>query len=100
MSFLKKIAERILGSSTGELKDPDGIYLYIQCAHCGSPIRVRADKKYDLQQDYESGALTLHKEIMDGKCFRLIYATLQFDAAYHIVNQAIEGGKLISWEEY
>ncbi len=100
MNFLKKIAERIFGSNTGELKDPDGIYLYIQCANCGSPIRIRADRHYDLQQDYDSGALVLRKEIMDGKCFRLIYATIQFDAAYHIVDQTVEGGKLITWEEY
>ncbi|MBN2004727.1 MAG: hypothetical protein JXA21_15325 [Anaerolineae bacterium] len=100
MNILKRITEYLFGSDTGEIKDPDGIYLYVQCDHCGGAVRVRADKLHDLQHDYESGGFILRKEIMDGKCFRLIYATLQFDAAYHIVGQTIEGGKLITWEEY
>lgn len=100
MGFLKKISELLLGSDRGEIKDPDGIYLYFRCDQCGSPIRIRVDKRHDLQRDYDSGGLLLSKEIMDGKCFRLIHAQIRFDAAYHITNSTVEGGTLITWDDY
>jgi (2Fe-2S) ferredoxin len=41
-----------------------------------------------------------NKEIMDGTCFQLIYATIQFNPAYRIVDQEVKGGELIDWEQY
>ncbi len=100
MGFLKKIIEAVFGSGGGEIRDPDGIYLYIKCSRCGALVRVRADKRHDLQRDYDSGELILRKEVMDGACFSLIQTTTRFDAGYRIIDQQIEGGEFISWEEY
>jgi len=100
MGFLKKIAGAIFGSSDGETRDPDGIYLYIKCARCGSPVRVRADRRHDLQRDYDTGEYVLHKEVMDGSCFTLIRTMTRFDGAYRVLEQEIEGGEFLTWEQY
>lgn len=100
MGFLRKIIESVFGSDGGESRDPDGIYLYIKCDHCGAAVRVRADKRHDLQRDYDTGELILSKEIMDGTCFNLIQTTTRFGAGYRIIDQQINGGEFISWEEY
>ncbi len=100
MGFLKRIIEAVLGSDGGDVRDPDGINLYIRCDRCGAPVRIRADKRHDLQRDYDSGELILRKEVMDGTCFKLIQTTTRFDAGYKIIDQQIDGGEFISWEEY
>jgi hypothetical protein len=100
MGFLKRIINSVFKSGSGEIRDPDGIYLYIKCDHCGAPVRVRADKRHDLQRDYDSGELILRKEVMDGACFSLIQTTTRFDAGFRIIDQQIEGGEFISFEEY
>lgn len=99
MGFLKKLFEGIFGGE-GQIRDRDGIYIYVQCDKCGAPVRVRADKHHDLQRDLEHGGYVLRKEIMDGTCFQLMYATLHFDAAYNVVDREIEGGEFITHEEY
>ncbi|MCJ7551078.1 MAG: hypothetical protein MUQ30_15495 [Anaerolineae bacterium] len=100
MGFLKKVINSVFGGGNGEVRDPDGIYLYIKCDRCGAPVRVRADKRHDLQQDYDTGGYILRKEVMDGGCFTLVRTTTRFDAVYRIVDQQIEGGDFISCEEY
>lgn len=100
MGFFKRIKDAIFGSAEGEIRDPDGIYLYIKCSRCGAPVRIRADKRHDLQRDYDTGEFVLNKEIMDGTCFNLIYATVRFSPSYQIVDQEIQGGEFITWEEY
>ncbi len=96
MGFLKKL----LGEKK-QTGDPDGIYFFLQCGHCGEKLRVRADKRHDLQRDYDSGRLTWRKEIMDARCFRIMYATVVFDASYRVQTQEVEGqGRFISEEEY
>lgn len=100
MGFLKKIVETLFGSSQGEVKDSQGIYFYVKCSRCGTPLRIRADKHHDLQRDYDTGEYVLRKEIMDGSCFSLMQATIRFDPSYRIVDRQIDGGEFISWEEY
>lgn len=100
MKFLKRLSERLFGSANGELQDPNGIYLYIKCNKCGAPVRLRIDKRNDLMRDYDTGMLTLNKEIMDGTCFSLMYANVVFDGAYQMVSQEITGGEFIDWETY
>ncbi|MBN1248008.1 MAG: hypothetical protein JXC32_10150 [Anaerolineae bacterium] len=100
MGILGKIREVLFGSATGEIRDPMGIYIYAKCDRCGAPVRIRVDKAHDLQRDYDTGGFILHKEIMDGTCFALMQATVRFSARYAIVESEVEGGRLISWEEY
>ncbi|MEJ5311531.1 MAG: hypothetical protein WHX52_17365 [Anaerolineae bacterium] len=100
MTFLNKLRKLFSGSGETQWRDQDGIYFYVKCNKCGSPVRIRADKHHDLHSDYDRGGYTLRKEIMDGTCFSLIYATIHFDEAYRIVEQEIEGGAFITAEEY
>ncbi len=95
------ILKRLFGARDQSGKDPDGIYFYVQCDHCGEKLRLRADKKYDLVRDYETGELTWKKEIMDGRCFRIMYAHVVLDPYFRIQSQEIEGqGRFITEEEY
>ncbi len=80
--------------------DPDGIYAYVKCGKCGTPLTIRADKRHDLQRDFDGDGYIWRKEVMDGKCFKLFYFTLHFDEAYHITDREIEGGEFISKEAY
>jgi len=98
MSFLSKL----LGTKEQEQQgDPDGIYFYVQCDNCGEKLRIRADKRHDLMRDYESGELTWNKEIMDARCFRIMYAQVTLDKKYRVQSQTIEGqGHFIIKEEF
>ena len=97
MGILRRLFQ---GGEKGD-GDANGIYFYVQCDNCGEKLRVRADKRHDLVRDYETGSLTWKKEIMDGRCFRIMYAEVVFDSRYRVQSKEIEGkGHFISREEY
>jgi hypothetical protein len=96
MGFLDK-----LGSLFSSEPRDDAVYLFVQCDKCGAKLRIRADKQYDLSPDYEGGgAYFLRKEMLDSKCFTLMYAEVHFDRQYNIVSSDVQGGRLISQEEF
>jgi hypothetical protein len=97
-----KWLERLRGSvgSEGRLRDPDGIYLYVRCGRCGQKLKVRADRRFDLTRDLDEGGYVLRKEMMDGTCFSLMYATIRFDENYRVVSWEIEGGEFITEDEF
>lgn len=99
MGFLKRLfgREREEGSDTG-YKDPAGIYLYVKCSHCGTCVKLRADKKYDLENN--GNGYTWHKTIVDSKCFRRMQTEVQFDRKYEVVNAQLDGGQYITEAEY
>jgi (2Fe-2S) ferredoxin len=98
MKLLKRL--RGLVDGEGRSRDPDGIYFYVRCGRCGQKLKVRADRRFDLVRDLDEGGYVLHKEMMDGTCFSLMYATVRFDDDKRIVSQEIEGGEFISEEEF
>ena len=100
MALFKKILSSIFGSKDREIKDRDGFYFYIRCDKCGTPVRVRVNKHNDFLLDYDSGERVLRKEVMDGGCFSLMYATIRIDGSYNIIDQEVEGGEFITWDEY
>lgn len=84
--------------------DPDALWLHFRCSRCGSMVRVRAHKRNDLNRIEEEndlpGAFVLHKDVMDNKCFQLMHADIYFDASYQVVAAEVQGGELVSQEEY
>lgn len=94
MNFLRNL----FGGKSGPADD--GLYLYVRCGNCGRVIKVRVNKQADLLPDWDQGGYTLHKEMMDDKCFRLMRAEITFDANYTIRSQTVEGGTFITQEEY
>lgn len=95
MGFLKKLFG---GEQKGEYRDQQGIYLYVECDRCGDRLRLRVDKKYDLNRD-DRGYIW-RKTIVDNKCFRPMETTVHFDRNYAVVEQEIEGGHYITREEF
>jgi hypothetical protein len=98
MKFLERL--RGLVGGEGRPRDPDGIYLYVRCGRCGQKLQVRADRRFDLMPDLDEGGYVLRKEMMDGTCFSLMYATVRFDGDKRVVSREIEGGEFITEEEF
>jgi hypothetical protein len=100
MGFLSKL----LGSGKPRESggDPHGLQLYFKCRRCGEIIPVRVDKRNDLnREDGGAGPFLLRKEVMGSKrCFELLRAEIWFDANYAVAQADIQGGSLVSQEEY
>lgn len=78
--------------------DPQGVYFYVQCDRCGAPVRLRADKQYDLIN--EDGGYVWHKTIVDSRCFQRMPTVVYLNSAYEMVSHEITGGHYITSEEY
>lgn len=94
MGFLK----RLFGGKQQPYEDTQGIYLYVACDNCGSRLRVRIDKQYDLNR--QSGGFVWRKTLVDSKCFRPMPTTVHFDGNYSVVEAEIEGGRYLTKTEY
>lgn len=100
MGFIKKLFG---GKDDGERRektntDPQGVYFYVLCERCGTPVRVRADKHYDLIN--EAGGYIWHKTIVDNRCFRPMPTVVHLNGSYEMVNHEITGGRYITEQEY
>ena len=97
MGLLDRLTSLFSSKPSGEADD--AIHLYVECDRCHSRVHVRLDKRHDISQA-EGGGYFVRKEIMDSKCFRLMAAEITFDAGYHIQSQDLQGGRLISKQEF
>lgn len=102
MDFLNKLFRGGNPSmpKASDVKDPNALWLYVQCAKCGAPVAIRVDTRNDISIDYETGGRYLRKEIMDSTCFQLMYADVRFDGSGKITEWDIERGKFLTKEEY
>lgn len=95
MGFLR----RLFGEGKKKREgDTQGIYFYVQCDYCGSRVRIRADKQYDLNRTDEG--FVWHKTIVDSKCFRQIPTVVHLNHNYEVVSAEIDGGRYITREAY
>jgi hypothetical protein len=97
MGFLKKLFGGGDSSSSGR-GDSDGFFLYVQCDHCQKKVRLRLNKRYDL--NHTGDGYVWHKTIVDSRCFRPMAAVVHFDARLNPSKQEIEGGRFISRAEF
>jgi hypothetical protein len=96
MGFLKKLFG---GESQNQpYVDKDGIYLYVRCDNCGTAVKLRADKQYDLVN--EGGGYVWHKTVVDNRCFRPIPTVAYFNSTYEMTGHEITGGRYITEDEY
>ena len=101
MGFLDKLRKVLGGSSTGTAGDPYGLWFHFRCKKCGSVVRIRVDRRNDLnREEGGAGSFILRKDVMDNKCFQLMHAELWLDEGYNVASAEILGGELISQEEY
>ncbi len=99
MGLLKKLFGGNANDGTAKpFKDDQGVYFYVQCDRCGTAIRLRTDKQYDLIN--EGGGYIWHKTIVDNRCFRPMPTVVHLNAAYEMASHEISGGRYISRDEY
>lgn len=108
MSFLRRLAS-LVGSkgahsaagATGA-EDRDAIVFYMRCDQCGEVVRVRANRQWDLVQEFGDGVVgyTLHKEVLGTRCNRMMTARIAFDTRYAVASREAHGGTFATKEEY
>ena len=86
--------------SPSNAADPNVFWLYVRCTRCSTPLAVRVDTRNELSADYERGGYVLFKEMMDSKCFTLMRAEVHFDQQRNVKEQKVEGGTMMTREEY
>jgi hypothetical protein len=97
MGFLKKIfggGEK----KPSEYVDTRGVYFYVRCDNCGTIVKLRADKEYDLER--QGDGFVWHKTIVDNRCFRSIPTVVLLDDKYNVVSAEISGGEYVTEETY
>lgn len=105
MSFFQKLGSLFSGKKSSEDAGANAFYFYVACNSCGEKIRVRVDKAYDLQQEFDEvgdtvSGYVLSKEVLGKKCFKPIHVDMVFDKNKEEMSRDIKGGKFITREEY
>ena len=100
MGFLDKIRSFFAGAPSPSAGDPYGIWFHFRCGKCGGVVRVRADRRNDLNREEGPGTFLLRKDVMDNSCYQLMHAAIWLDGSYNVVAADVSGGELISKEEY
>lgn len=105
MSFLGRLFGRS-GRGASPESDQYASYYYLRCNKCGEVIRVRIDRRWDLEQEFDEGGAdaasgyAARKEVMGTKCFQMLRLTVQFDRGYHEADKQLSGGTFVGREEY
>ena len=97
MGFLKNLFGR-KDQDKKPYVDQQGVYFYVQCDNCGTAVRLRADKTYDLIN--RGDGYEWHKTIVDNRCFRPMPTMVQLNSQYEMVSHEITGGHYITAEAY
>jgi hypothetical protein len=105
MSFLGRLFGRS-GRGASPEGDQHASYYYLRCNKCGEVIRVRIDRRWDLEQEFDEGGAdaatgyAARKEVMGTKCFQMLRLTVQFDRGYRESDKQLSGGTFVGREEY
>lgn len=97
MGFLKKIFGGG-GKKPSEYIDTRGVYFYVRCDNCGTVVKLRADKEYDLSR--QDDGFVWHKTIVDSRCFRSMPTVVVLDSNYEVVSAEISGGEFVTEEDF
>lgn len=87
-------------NTKAEKDDSEALYFSVQCNACQEIIRIRADKKYDLLQEFESSSdrisgYSYHKDILGQKCFNLMHIIIRYDSSGREISREISGGRFV-----
>ena len=101
MGFLNKLKGLLGGGASPRTPgDPHGLLFYFKCDKCGEIVRIRADRRNDLNREEGPGTFLLRKEVMGNKCFQLMSAAVWLDSSYNVVTAEVSGGEIVSEVEY
>jgi len=97
MAWLKSLGSLFKPRPGG---DGTGFYYWVKCRRCGEVLRVRADRRFDLEQDFGQdgdvvAGYVLHKEVLGQRCPQLIQLEVRFDRSYREVARSAEGGEFV-----
>ena len=82
------LIKRLFGSGTPKpYEDKHGIYVYVHNQRCDAYVRLRIDRRHDLNRTAEG--FVWHKTVVDAKCFDKLAVVMTFDAKYNILKQEI-----------
>lgn len=76
---------------------------YLKDKKCGEKIRLLVRKSYDIQRIYEDSDQAdyrLKKVVICNNCYNKIDVRIDFDKRYNIIDSEINGGEIITKEEY
>ncbi|MDQ7850311.1 MAG: hypothetical protein RB148_08560 [Armatimonadota bacterium] len=101
MTWLRRLGGLFRGGG-GEEGNTGALVFYVRCDHCGEVIRVRADRRSELLQEFDQGVsgYSLHKDVLGTRCNRVLRMHVGFDLQYRVISQEIEGGRFATAEEY
>jgi hypothetical protein len=100
MDFFKKLFGG--GASGSGDSDHAGIYFYVKSNHCDEIVRLRIDRNNDLSLNDEGKGYWVRK-MAHGTNFRCrwpVEVTLYFDSNRKFQDSELQGGTLVSAEEY
>lgn len=85
----------------GAADDPHALVFHVRCGRCGEHIRVRADRRWDLTQEFDDGVsgYVLRKEVLGERCSQLMAVHITFDRNYAILTREVEGGSFLSQDD-
>ncbi|MCY4009294.1 MAG: hypothetical protein OXF22_06035 [Anaerolineaceae bacterium] len=99
MSWWRRIQQAVLGGG-GSRRDRDGLYFYVQPRNCTRIARLRIHRYNDLSQSDEGDGYFCRKIITVAGCPWQATLELRFDRNRRITEQWIEGGALVTAEDY
>ena len=102
MSLLKRLGALLGGG--GAAGSDSATQFALKCRRCGEIVRVRADPRYDLEQEFgEDGdnvaGYTLHKEVLGQRCPQLMRVTIRYDRGRRELEREAEGGDFVPLEQ-
>ena len=93
--YIKKIFQPV--------KHGNLITFYLKDKKCGSKIKLLVRKSYDIQRIYEDSDKAdyrLNKVVICNSCYNKITLKIDYDKKYNILDTKINGGEIITEEEY
>lgn len=90
--------KKLFGGKEKPYVDENGIYFYARCQHCGTIVRVRADRRNDFSR--EEDGYVWHKTIVDNKCFRRMQAVVNLNRKFEVSGAELSGGEFVTEAEY
>ena len=99
MSFFRRILKALTGDA-GPRGDRDGLYFYVQPRQCARIARTRIHRYNDLSQSEADDGYFCRKIVTVAGCPWQATLELKFDRNRRITQQWVQGGELVSAEEY
>ena len=105
MSFLGRLFRRGGARDDATASDQHAVYYFVRCGKCGEVLRIRIDRRWDLQQEFEDegdvvSGYVATKDVVGKKCFQMMQLTVRFDRSHREVEKDLQRGSFVTRQEY